>query len=84
MYLITPIPAVAHEVQGQLLLSSLLGSVKLQLGGALLLEGNTLDYEAGVVGWLPDQQPPVLLLTAWVPAHTTTHCMQRRIPHKSD
>lgn len=52
-HLVTAIPAVTHEVEGELLLASLLRRSELQLGGLLLLQRNTLDDKTGVVGRPP-------------------------------
>ena len=66
--LVTAIPAVTHEVEGKLLLASLLWRSELQLAGLLLLQRDALDYKTGVVCRPPHQEPPVLLLSPRVPA----------------
>ena len=72
LYLITAVPGVAHEVEGQLLLARLLRSTKLQLAGPFLLQGHTLHDQAGVVCRPPNQQPPILLLPPRIPNHRQT------------
>ena len=72
LYLITAVPGVAHEVEGQLLLARLLRSVELQLASPFLLQGHTLHNQAGIVGRPPNQQPPILLLPPRIPTHRQT------------
>ena len=65
--LIAAIPAVAHEVEGELLLARLVGGNELQFAGGLLLQRHPLDDQAGVVLWPAHQKPPVLLFPSRVP-----------------
>lgn len=66
-YLITAIPAVTHEVKRKLLLAQCVGCNELQLGCGFLLQGDTLDDQAGVLLFSANQQPPILLFSPRVP-----------------